>query len=121
MIGDLFDQIGGRSAVEAAIELFYDKVLHDDSLRHFFEQVDMAHLHYQQTMFITMLLGGREFSGKSIHDAHACSRDHGLNDAHFDLFLNHFRAALEEVGVKPENAERVMKHLERKRIAVLGR
>jgi truncated hemoglobin YjbI len=62
MIGDLFDQIGGRSAVEAATELFYDKVLHDDSLRHFFEQVDMAHLHYQQAMFITMLLGGRVYT-----------------------------------------------------------
>jgi hemoglobin len=120
MIGDLFDQIGGRRAVEAATELFYEKVLHDDSLRHFFEQVDMAHLHYQQTMFITMLLGGRVYAGKSIHDAHARSRDHGLNDAHFDLFLKYFRAALEEVGVKPENAEKVMKHLESKRAAVLG-
>ena len=36
MIEDLFDLIGGRSAIEAATELFYDKVLHDDSLRHFF-------------------------------------------------------------------------------------
>jgi hypothetical protein len=45
MIGDLFDQIGGRSAVEAATELFYHKVLHDDSLRHFFEQVDKLTWH----------------------------------------------------------------------------
>jgi truncated hemoglobin YjbI len=36
-------------------------------------------------------------------------------------FLNHFRAALEEVGVKPENAEKVMKRLESKRGAVLQR
>ena len=52
MIEDLFDLIGGRSAIEAATELFYDKVLHDDSLRHFFEGVDMAHLRSRQAMFI---------------------------------------------------------------------
>lgn len=85
MIEDLFDLIGGRSAIEAATELFYDKVLHDDSLRHFFEGVDMAHLRSRQAMFISMLLGGRVYTGKSIHDAHARSRDHGLNDAHFDV------------------------------------
>jgi hemoglobin len=120
MIEDLFDLIGGRSAIEAATKLFYDKVLHDDSLRHFFEGVDMAHLRSRQAMFISMLLGGRVYTGKSIPDAHARSRDHGLNDAHFDLFLKYFRAALEEVGVKPENAEKIMKRLESKRRTVLN-
>ncbi len=44
MVEDLYDLIGGRSTVEAATELFYDKVLKDDHLRQFFEGVDMAHL-----------------------------------------------------------------------------
>jgi len=80
----------------------------------------MAHLRSRQDMFISMLLSGRVYTGKSIHDAHARSRDHGLSDAHFDLFLKHFRAALEEVGVKPENAETIRKRLERQRGTVLG-
>ena len=120
MIEDLFDLIGGRRTIEAAIDLFYDKVLHDDNLRHFFERVDMAHLRSRQAMFISMLLGGRVYTGKDIHHAHARFRDHGLNETHFDLFLNHFRSALEEVGVKPDNAEILMKRLESKREAVLG-
>jgi len=120
MIEDLFELIGGRRTIEAATELFYDKVLKDDNLRHFFEGVDMAHLRSRQDMFISMLLGGRVYTGKSIHDAHARSRDHGLSDAHFDQFLKHFRAALEEVGVKPENAETIRKRLERQRGTVLG-
>jgi hemoglobin len=121
MVEDLFELIGGRSTIEAATELFYDKVLQEDSLRQFFERVDMAHLRSRQAMFVSMLLGGRVYTGKDMHDAHAHSRDHGLNDAHFDLFLKHFRAALEEVGVKPENAEKVMKRLESKRGTVLQR
>lgn len=119
MFEDLFDLIGGRSTIEAATELFYKKVLHDDSLRPFFERVDMAHLRSRQAMFISMLLGGRVYTGKDIHDAHAGYRDQGLNDGHFDLFLKHFRAALEEVGVKPENAEKVLQRLESKRGTVL--
>ena len=119
MIEDLYDLIGGRSTIQAATELFYDRILQDDNLRRFFEGVDMAQLRSRQVMFISMLLGGRVYTGKDIHDAHSRFRDQGLNDAHFDLFLTHFRAALEEVGVKPENAQKVMQRLESKRGTVL--
>ena len=119
MIEDLYSLIGGRSTVEATTKLFYDKILQDDTLRHFFEGVDMAHIRSRQAMLISMLLGGRVYTGKNIHDAHARSRGQGLNNGHFDLFLQHFRAALEEVGVEPENAEKVMKRLESKRGTVV--
>jgi hemoglobin len=116
---DLYELIGGRSTIKAATELFYKKVLEDDELQHFFRRVDMAHLRSRQIMFISMLLGGRVYTGKDLHEVHGLSREHGLNDAHFDLFLKHFRAALEETGVKPENAEKVLKLLERKRATIL--
>jgi truncated hemoglobin YjbI len=102
MFEDLFELIGGHSTIEAATELFYDKVLHDQNLR-----------------FISMLLAGRVYTGKGLHDAHARSRDSGLTGAQFDLFLKHFRAALVEVGVKSENAEIIRKRLESQRRNVL--
>ena len=119
MIDNLFELIGGRQTIKAATERFYARVLEDDSLRHFFTKTDMAHLRSRQVMFIAMLLGGGVYTGKNIHDAHAVARDDGLNDGHFDSFLKHFRAALEEVGVRPENAEKIMEPLERKRRAVV--
>jgi hemoglobin len=121
MVEDILDLIGGRRTIKAATELFYDKVLQDDNLHQFFEGVDMAHLRSRQAMFVSMLLGGRVYTGKDMHAAHARSREHGLNDAHFDLFLNHFRAALEEVGVKPQNIEKIIKRVESKRGTVLER
>jgi hemoglobin len=119
MIEDLYELIGGRGTIESATERFYEKILQDENLRHFFEGVDMADLRSRQAMFVSMLLGGRVYTGKNIREAHARSRDHGLNDQHFNQFLEHFRAALEEVGVKPENAEEVRKRLESKRGIVL--
>ena len=71
MFEDLFDLIGGRSTIEAATEVFYVKVLQDDGLRHFFERVDISQLRSHQAMFVSMLLGGRVYTGKDIHDAHA--------------------------------------------------
>jgi len=119
MIENLYELVGGQKVIEAATERFYNRILEDASLRRFFGQTDMAHLRSRQVMFINMLLGGGIYTGKDIHLAHAQARDHGLSHAHFDLFLNHFRRALEEVGVKPENAEKITRFLERKRSAVL--
>jgi truncated hemoglobin YjbI len=65
--------------------------------------------------------GRTVYAGKDITTAHAGAREQGLNDAHFDMFLKHFRDALEEVGVKTDKAEKVMKLLESKRDAVLNR
>lgn len=122
MIDDLFDLIGGRQTVWAATESFYRRVLADESVSHFFESTDMAHLRARQSMFISMLLGGRVvYTGKDITAAHAQSREQGLNDTHFDAFLKHFRAALEEVGVKVDKTEKVLKLLESRRGAVLNR
>jgi hemoglobin len=89
-------------------------------MRHFFDRADMHHLRARQSAFISMLLGGRVvYTGKDIEAAHTGARKQGLNDAHFDIFLQHFRAALEEVGVKADKAEKVLKLLENKRAAVL--
>ena len=79
----------------------------------------MAHLRSRQVMFITMLLGGGVYTGRDIRAAHAQARGRGLNNAHFDLFLDHFRAALEEVGVKSENVGKIIKFLGRRRRSVL--
>ena len=119
MIENLHELVGGRRVIEAATERFYRRVLEDDQLRHFFEGTDMARLRSRQVMFISMLLGGGVYTGKGIDDAHAEARSHGLKDTHFDLFLKYFREALEEEGVLPGNAEKIIKLLERKRKTIL--
>ena len=122
MVDELYDLIGGRQTVRAATDSFYRRVLADERVSHFFKSTDMAHLRARQSMFISMLLGGRVvYTGKDITAAHAQPREQGLNDTHFDAFLEHFRGALEEVGVKAAKAEKVMKLLEGKRGAVLNR
>jgi hemoglobin len=121
MIDELYDLIGGRQTVWAATESFYRRVFADDTLSPFFKTTDMAQLCSRQSMFISMLLGGRVvYTGNDIRAAHALAREQGLNDGHFDRFLSHFREALDEVGVEADKVERVTKLLESKRNAVLN-
>jgi hemoglobin len=73
-------------------------------------------------MFLTMLLGGEQrYSGRDIGEAHSPSRLHGLTDAHFDTFVGHFYAALEEIGVAPDVIAQITHKLEAARASILGR
>jgi hemoglobin len=121
LIDDLYDLIGGRQTVWSANQAFYRRVLADNTRRPFFKSTDMAELRARQSMFISMLLGGRiVYTGKDIHAAHAHAREQGLNDGHFDRFLGHFRKALNEVGVQADKVEKVSKLLDTRRNAVLS-
>jgi hemoglobin len=121
VIDELYDLIGGRQTVWAATESFYRRVLADGTLLPFFKSTDIAQLRARQSMFISMLLGGRVvYTGKDIHAAHAHAREQGLNDEHFDRFVKHFVEALREVGVETGKVEKVAKLLEDRRSAVLN-
>ncbi len=122
MVDRLYELIGGRRVIHAALDSFYKMVLSDPTLSPFFDRTDMPHQVALQSMFISMLLGGHVvYTGKDIRTAHAGARDLGLTDSHFDSFLKHFRAALHEQGVQPDKLEKVVELLERKRAEVLGR
>ena len=118
----LYEIIGGRDTIQAAVDLFYQKVLTDPSMKPFFDGADMSHLRAGQAMFLTMLLGGKTvYAGRKLDAAHARPRAAGMTDAHFDTFLVHFRSSLEAVGVETAAIEDVLAQIETTRSQVLGR
>jgi hemoglobin len=120
MADTLFETIGGRFKINAAVESFYKRVIADESLRPFFEGVGLEHLRGRQSMFLAMLLGGKTvYTGKDIREAHEHARNMGMDKSHFETFLKHFRAALEEVGVERDKLEQIIKLLKQSRGAVL--
>ena len=122
MADTLFDTIGGRLTINAAVDAFYKRVIADESLRPFFNNVGLDHLRARQRMFVSMLLGGKTvYTGKDLRTAHAQPQRMGMNESHFESFLIHFRAALEEVGVQGDRLEQIMRLLEQSRGDVLNR
>ncbi|HIG30780.1 MAG TPA: group 1 truncated hemoglobin, partial [Verrucomicrobiales bacterium] len=49
----LFNRLGGEAAVDAAVEKFYDKVLSDNRIKHFFADTDMEKQRGHQKKFLT--------------------------------------------------------------------
>jgi Bacterial-like globin len=47
----LIDRLGGRPAVEAAVDIFYQKVTTDDRIKHYFENTDMRKLRAHQVCY----------------------------------------------------------------------
>ena len=99
----LYGKIGGKAAVNAAVDLFYKKVLADEKLAPFFEGVDMAKQSASQKIFLNMAFGGpAKYKGKSMREAHAQLVAKGLKDEHFDLVVKHLGATLQELDVPEE-------------------
>ena len=93
----LFERIGGDAAVDAAVVRFYEIVLADARIRHFFDGVDMARQTLHQKLFLKYAFGGMpNYSGKAMRKAHAHLT---LDDGHFDAVLDDLAQALRDLGV----------------------
>ena len=96
----LFDQLGGDAAVNAAVDIFYRRVLADAYVIRFFEGVDMDKQAAKQKAFLTMAFGGpHNYSGKDMREGHRHLVKMGLDDSHFEHILMHLRATLAELNV----------------------
>ncbi len=118
----LFERIGGEAAVDAAVDIFYRKVLADDRINSFFEGVDMDKQAAKQKAFLTFAFGGpANYSGKDMRDGHAHLVARGLNDSHFDAVMENLGATLKELGVADDLITEAAAIAESVRNDVLGR
>ncbi len=122
MIDDLYDRIGGRQTVVAATEAFDRRVLADESVSHFFKSTDMALLRARQSMFVSMLLGGRVvIYGKRYYRRLCAVAEEGVERHSLRCFSQALSRGAGGGGRQADKRERVMKHLESKRGPVLNR
>jgi Truncated hemoglobins len=104
----LYDMLGGPSAMQAAVDRFYRKVLLDDRVSHFFDGVDMDRQRAKQIGFLTMVTGGpNNYTGKDMRVGHKHLVDMGLNDQHVDIIIEHLGSTLKELGVGDEQINAV--------------
>jgi hemoglobin len=92
----LLNQLGGREAVEMVVAAFYERVLADPLLKHYFRGVQMSRLYAHQADFFCAVLGNQDcYRGRDMRTIHA-----GMNisDAEFDAVAMHLSTALAECG-----------------------
>lgn len=118
----LYDRLGGSAAVEAAVKIFYDKVLADPDLKPFFDGIDMARQGRHQINFMTYAFGGpNQYAGRGLRQAHArLVRERGLGEKHFGLVAGHLQASLQELNVPAELIQEVLQLVGSTKADVLG-
>jgi len=102
----LYNRIGGKDAVNAAVDIFYEKVLADETINHFFNTVDMAVQKQKQKMFLAYAFGApTKYDGKDMRNAHSHLT---LTEAHFGAVAGHLQATLEQLSVPADVIGEVM-------------
>ncbi|MEM8867949.1 MAG: group 1 truncated hemoglobin [Verrucomicrobiota bacterium] len=122
-MSSLYEKIGGEAAVDAAVDLFYTKVLADDRILHFFDGYPMDKLRNHQKQFLTMAFGGpNNYSGRGMKAAHSrMVKEMGLTDLHFDAVMENLGATLTELNVPGDLIGEAAAIAESTREAILGR
>ena len=122
-MSSLYERIGGEVAINAAVDLFYNKVLADGRIKHFFTNTDMVRQRQHQKMFLTYAFGGLpNYSGQGMRGAHAHLVEKlGLKDSHFNAVLENLGSALKELNVPGDMIAEAAAIAESVRSDVLGK
>jgi hemoglobin len=94
----LYERIGGEAAVDAAVDVFYRRVLGDERIAHHFDAVEMSIQREKQKAFLTFAFGGpqRATGDRDMRRAHQHLK---LTEGDFDAVMEHLGATLEALAV----------------------
>lgn len=96
----LFLRLGGIDAVNAAVDIFYEKVLADDRISQFFQHTDMTSQAKKQKAFLAFAFGApTNYTGKDMRKAHAGM---ALTEIHFNAVIEHLTDTLKQLNVDPD-------------------
>ena len=103
----LYNQIGGMPAVDAAVGIFYDKIMIDPRVNHFFKRVDMTQQSPKLKAFLAYAFGApMAYTGKSMHAAHAHLN---ITELDFSIVAGHLHDTLVELAVPDELIQEVIR------------
>ncbi len=113
MTQSIYEKYGGFGTVSRIVMRLYDRILDDDNLGPFFDDIDMPRLIDHQTKFVASLMGGPA----SFTDAHLIGAHRGLDihDKHFDRLVELVGETLSEFNVEDADNKTVQGAIESRR------
>ena len=106
----LYEKLGGEETVKLVVENFYKRVLNDDRINHFFEDVDMLKQKMHQIDFLTYAFEGSErYRGSTMKEVHKkLVQEKGLSEEHFNAFVEDLVETLKELEISPALIEEAL-------------
>jgi hemoglobin len=102
----IYDAIGGRPSVKAAVDGLYQRLFADPELSRYFPAgVSDRHRAYLVTLLCEALGGPERYRGPDLAAAHRHLR---ISNAHFDQTAAHLDAVLDGLGVPRELTDQII-------------
>lgn len=93
--GSLYERAGATSAIDAAVELMYGKVMADEELSPLFEGIDMAPMQGHTVEYMIKVFGGPDdYFNDALKPFFEQLCKNGFSGPHFNKLGDHFAAAL---------------------------
>jgi len=93
----LYEVAGGGAALKLAVDRFYERVVPDPQLAHYFDGQDIPQIKRHQVLLLSQVLGGpAEYSGRQLGEAHA---QLGITEPDYDRVVEHLIGTLRELAV----------------------
>lgn len=102
----LYERLGGQEALEAVVDDFYDRVVADGRVSHFFQPVDLQRQQAHMVAFLSTVAGGpAEYTGADMETAH----DHlAIRQEHFDAIAELLTETLQAFDVPEAEQQAVL-------------
>ena len=109
MKSSLFERVGGFARVRLIVSDFYDRILDSETLRSYFEDIDVRRLIDHQTKFVSALMCGPvAFSDEHLARAH---HHLGISPEEYEEMAEIFRETLEDHDLPAVEVERLHAHI----------
>jgi len=106
VVRSIYEEVGGAKGIEAAVDLFYQKIIADDEVNYIFQEINLSQLKKHQRHFLTFATGGpNNYAGRNMRDAHLKLN---LKENHFNVVARILRETLLEIGVNEKITDSIM-------------
>lgn len=113
MAKTIYEKYGGFSTISKVVMDLYDRLLDDEEVGPFFDNVEMSRIIDHQTKFVSSLIGGpASYTDAQIQKMHAHL---DIGHVHFETLKTLLSATLTDHGISPEDVETVIGEFEKRR------
>lgn len=117
----LWQRLGGLSSVDAVIDVFYAKVMADRRLRPLYADTVLDVVKGHQRDYLSEICGGPDrCHADDPRLGHPQLGAPGLEDGHFQVLEDHFRAAMRELDIDAATGDELMALLGSKRTQIIA-
>lgn len=114
----MFEKYGGFSVISKIVLNLYERLMDDDDIGPFFDNVEFAKIVDHQTKFVSSLMGGpASYSNSQIEKLHSHLQ---ISEEHFDKLASILSQTLRDHGVSDEDAQTIVDHFAERRDLVVN-